>query len=332
MSPNRRDAFGVLAFLQWNHDWNFFHFDDATRFRALKQLQELGVGFVRTDICWHDVHRGPGQYDFSMYDTWVPKIREYGLEPLMLLHYNKVRNGPNGEELWNRPPDSFEEFAGYVHATVNRYKTHVSRWEVWNEPNHPLYWTGPRDGMDAYVRLLRLSKAAAKAADPSCLIYNGGITEPIIEDVENFYARGGKDLTEALNVHTFINPLDPEGRVRFDGILNDVKRVMKKYGDGNKKIWITEMGCPGIPNDRPRQAWFSGEAMNEDQQADWLDKQFDWVKSHPEVEKLFWAFYRDTDGVFKDATDHMGLVRLDLTPKAAFRRLSERIRTETRAG
>lgn len=320
------DPHGVLAFFQWNHNWNLFHFDDATRLRAMKQLQDIGLKSIRTDIYWADVHRGPGQYDFSLYDAWIPQLRAHGFDPLMLLHYNKFRNAPSGEEVWNHPPDSFDEFAGFVHAAVARYKSHVSRWEIWNEPNHPLYWTGPKDRLESYVRLLRLSRAAAKVADPTCMVVNGGITEPILEDVENFYAQGGKDLTDVMNIHTFVNPLDPKGRERFDGIITGVRDIMEKHGDGKKRIWITEMGCPGIPKGLPPQAWFSGEAMTEEQQADFLDQQYDWIKDHPSVEKLFWAFYRDTEGTFKDATDHFGLVRLDLTPKAAFHRLADRIR------
>lgn len=321
-----RDPFGLLAFLQWNHPWNSFHFDDATRARAIVQLKELGVRWIRTDILWHDIHRGTGQYDFSAYDRWIPELRRNGLEPMVLLHYNKDRVDANGTEVWNRPPDSNDEFAAYVHATVSRYKSDVTTWEIWNEPNHPVYWSGPKDGLETYVGLLRAARAAAKAADPACSVVNGGLTEPIVEDVENFYARGGKDLTDVMNVHTFINPLDPEGRQRFDAIMTGVRRAMERNGDAAKPVWITEMGCPGIPEGRPRQAWFSGEAMNEEQQADWLDRQYAWIEEYPYVEKLFWAFYRDTDGIFKDATDYFGLVRLDLTPKPAFHRLARRIR------
>ena len=37
------------------------------------------------------------------------------------------------------------------------------------------------------------------------------------------------------------------------------------------------------------------------------------------VEKIFWAFFRDTDHHFQCGTDYFGLVRLDFTPKPAYR-------------
>ena len=320
------DRVGVIAFLHWNHDWNNFHFDESTRRRAITQLKELGVHHIRTDILWSDVHRGAGRFDFSAYDTWIPALREHGLEPLILLHYNKERVAPDGREIWNKPPTSFEEFAGYVHATVHHFKTHVGAWEIWNEPNHPLYWDAPRDGLASYVQLLKMSREAAKEADPSCRVLNGGLTGEIVKDLAAFYDRGGGPLTDAVNIHTFINPLDPLRRENFDAILRGVRDVMTRHGDTSKPVWITEMGCPGIPEGRPRQTWFQGEPMDERQQADWLDTQYDWIKDYPFVERLFWAFYRDTDGIFKDSTDYLGLVRNDLSPKPAFERLAGRIR------
>jgi hypothetical protein len=319
------DPFGVIAFLHWNHDWNNFHFDDATRMRALAQLQKIGLRYIRTDILWSDVDRGPGKFDFSPYESWIPRLREHGLEPLILLHYNKVRSASDGTGAWNHPPDSFEEFAGYVNATVNHFRASVNHWEIWNEPNHPVYWSAPPDGLALYIRLLRLSREAAKAADPTCFVMNGGITGDIANDVAAFYRNGGGPLTDAVNIHTFINPLDPNRRQNFDAVLRSVKKTMDDNGDGGKRVWITEMGCPGIPEGKPKQTWFQGEAMNETQQADWLDTQYDWIRDYPFVERLFWAFYRDTDGIFKDAVDYLGLVRNDLTPKPAFERLARRI-------
>jgi hypothetical protein len=144
--------------------------------------------------------------------------------------------------------------------------------------------------------------------------------------VASFYANGGGPLTDALNIHTFINPLDSDRREQFDAILRGVRSTMDAHGDRDKKVWITEMGCPGIPEGAPRQKWFQGEAMDERQQADWLDTEYDWAADYPWVERLLWAFYRDTDGIFKDATDYFGLVRNDFRPKPSFQRLVERLR------
>jgi hypothetical protein len=42
------------------------------------------------------------------------------------------------------------------------------------------------------------------------------------------------------------------------------------------------------------------------------------LESHPSIEKMFWAFYRDIDNMFPDGAGYMGLVRDDLSPKPAY--------------
>jgi hypothetical protein len=154
---------------------------------------------------------------------------------------------------------------------------------------------------------------------------HGGLTEPVVQDVENLYRCGGKEITDVINIHTFVDPASPMAYQRFDEIITGTHDVMKKYGDENKKIWITEMGCPGVPANKGPLTWFGGGNVTEEQQAVWLDKQFDLRKRHPSIEKMFWAFYRDTKNEFNDATDYFGLVRLDQSPKPSYHRFKKLI-------
>ena len=319
------NPFGVLAFLNWHHAWNDWHFDPPTLKKAVEQLRELGVGWVRTDILWSDVYRENAPPDFSQYEPVIDLIRSNGIRVLALLHYNKEKEAVGGDPIWNRPPASIDEFAEYVHAAVSRFKDRIRHWEIWNEPNHPEYWSAPPDGLRLYSRLLTASHAAAKAADPGCTVLNGGITLDIPEGVRNLYQHAGKNAFDVLSVHPFLDPADASVESKFEALLRDLRSIMRENGDAGKKIWITEIGCPGLPDGAPEQAWFAGKAMYEGEQADWLRTIYGWRDENPDVEKVFWAFYRDTRGMFPDATNHFGLVRFDLSPKPAFYALKELI-------
>jgi len=318
-----QDPFGLLAFLSWNDEWNNFHFNPKVLRKAVKQIQDLGVSVVRLDILWSDVHRGRGRFDFTRYDELISLVQNHGIKILALLHYNKSRI-IEGKPVWNHPPDSFEEFADYVYTTVRHYSRWIKHWEIWNEPNHAFYWVAPRDGLKTYSRLLRLSYEAAKRADPECVVLNGGITEPVLQDVKSFYENGARDITDVLAVHTFIDPLASDSKTRFDTLLAGIEKLMNAHDDNKKRIWITEMGCPGIPKGAAQQKWFGGGRVSEEQQAEWLEVQYRIIRDHPRVEKLFWAFYRDTQE-FKDATDHLGLVTFDLVPKPSYYRMKNLI-------
>lgn len=325
-----KTPFGLLAFLNWNHDWNDWHFPPSTLKKAIKQLKDLGSPTIRTEVVWSDINKGLYQYDFARYDRLLSLLADEGFEMLVTLHYNKERTDASGKEIWNVPPQSFEEFARYVNATVKRYKNRVHHWEIWNEPNHPGYWTLPPDGLKTYTRLLDLSYHAAKEADPSCRVMNGGITEPVLADVANFYANGGKNLTDILSIHTFVDPTPADAAEKFQAILTGVRKIMEKNGDGSKPVWITEMGCPGVPANEPQKAWFAGGHVDEAQQAKWLEIQYKALKNNPFVEKIFWAFYRDTGNFFKEGADNLGIVRSDLTPKPSYYRMKKLIQQHGR--
>lgn len=287
--------------------------------KAVNQLQELGIGMIRMDILWPDVQTSPSKWDFSRYDEIIGLLTERNIQVLGVLQYNK------DHEKWSQPPDSFEEFAAYVHHTVKHFKNLIHYWEIWNEPNHPNYWAGPKDGLKTYIRLLSVSYKAAKGADPSCAVLNGGLSEPLIEDTQNLYQNGGHPYFDILNIHPFINPLSQNPTSKFKNLITHIFQIMDRHGDQKKPVWITEMGCPGIPDKKAPQTWFAGKSTDESEQAEWIRTQFEFLKEYPRIKKMFWAFYRDTDKEFNDGADYMGIVKLDLNPKPAFEALKRLI-------
>ena len=67
------------------------------------------------------------------------------------------RYGPRGE-LWQGPGP----------------QRPVQRWQLWNEPNFDFYWH-PSPDADEYARLVQVSAAAIRAADPGAEIILGGV-------------------------------------------------------------------------------------------------------------------------------------------------------------
>ncbi|WP_434046620.1 MULTISPECIES: hypothetical protein [Sorangium] len=85
-------------------------------------------------------------------------------------------------------------WASYVYRTVDTYKPWIHLWHVWNEPDWVADWsvtrtweTEPPSAADLprfngsifdYVRMLRVTKEAARRADPDARIATGGIGYP----------------------------------------------------------------------------------------------------------------------------------------------------------
>jgi hypothetical protein len=146
----------------------------------------------------------------------------------------------------------------------------------------------------------------------------GGLTNQGYFALKNLYRLGGKGFFDIVNIHPFINPLEKDWPQRVQSLHANIRRLMAEFGDGNKKIWFTEIGCPGVRWWGNDKKWWEGRAPSCGQQARFVADVYGRLLKLDGVEKIFWAFFRDNKDHFKDAVDYFGLVRWDFSRKPAF--------------
>ncbi len=307
-----QSPFGVLAFLNWDHDWNSHTFPEERLGQAADLLHEAGVAFVRMDFLWDDIEPAPGKFDFKKYDHIVEILTSRNIKILGLLSYNAVW----AAEYWNSAPDPVK-FTRYAEAVVERYKGRVKYWEIWNEPDEQNYWR-QQDGLKGYTELLKSVYPAMKAVDPTCVVLMGGVSHTIPFSLKNIYRNGGKAFFDAVNFHPFVDPRSPSAPELLRGIYLSVYRTMEEFNDADKEIWITEIGCPGVNPDKATSGWWLGRAPSEEEQAAWVKKAYAEILSWKGVRRVFWAFFRDTPNYFQNAIDYFGLIRNDFSKKPSF--------------
>jgi len=311
--------FGMLAFLSWDHDWNSFKYSQKNLARIVKMLKDAGVSFVRMDFLWQDIEPKKGEFDFTKYDYILDLLSRENIRILGVLSYSVSWAGKN----WNAPPDNHYDFVDYVSAVVSRYKDRIKYWEIWNEPDSRTYWD-PQDDMKTYTELLKLCYVAAKMIDPSCKILIGGMTVTGYYAIQNVYRNGGKDYFDVINIHPFVNPLDPTTYKTIGAICKNLDKLKYQYGDYEKKIWLTEIGCPGLRTRMKSEGWWSGVSPTERQQTKFLDYVFSDVIELPNVEKVFWAFFRDNKDHFGNDVDYFGLIRWNFSKKPSYKMYRKR--------
>ncbi len=313
---DKRDSnspYGVLEFLVWNHDWNYYHYDTQEKLLlAADLMKDAGIGFVRIDFLWADIEPVEGKFDFKKYDLIVDILASRGISVLGLLHYNPLWRGGS----WNSAPNQ-DLYVKYAQATVAHFKKRVKYWEIWNEPDEAQYWM-PQDNLTSYSKLLKQVYLAIKSIDPTSKVLMGGVSSDIADSLNNLYNNGCKDYFDIVNIHPFTNPLCEDPVDGVSKIYEDAISIMEQYDDQNKKIWITEIGSPGVKTPNKRNGWWCGDSPTEKEQAAWLNQIYTNCLSWPNVEKVFWAFFRDTDGHFKSGIDKFGLVRLDFSKKPSY--------------
>ncbi len=197
-------------------------------------VQQGNMAWVRTDFDWTTVEPAPGQWDFSYIDETLAQAQAQGVNILPILCYDVP---------WSRPAyKHMDKWLEYVKRTVSRYKDSLGYWEVWNEQNLEGFWQDkPRP--EDYAELLKQTYKLIKEIDPDLQVVIGGLAGVPLDYIEGVYKAGAKDYFDIMAVHPYRYPGTPEGT----GITAEIARLkalMAKYDDGEKSVWITEIGWP----------------------------------------------------------------------------------------
>jgi polysaccharide biosynthesis protein PslG len=311
--PRDSDSpFGVLDFLAWDHERFGHHYTLPDVEKSAALMREAGVRFVRFDFLWNDIEPKAGQFQFEKYDRIVDTLVRHGICVEGLLVYSPEWSGRR----WYDAPD-IVAYCRYAGAVVNRFKDRIRHWEIWHEPDNPAFWI-PQDNMQAYGRLIKHVYPLLKSIDPTCVIHLGGMSRSLPMSLKYVYEAGAQPFFDVVNIHPFSNPLQPGALDAVRHMYQFVYRAMRDYGDALKPIWFTEIGCPGMINPKSTANWWLGANPTERVQAEWVSALYTEALRWPNVEKIFWCFFRDTETHFGSGSDYDGLIRRDFTRKPSF--------------
>jgi hypothetical protein len=227
---------------------------------AYQLMSRAGARVVRVQIYWQNVQPTAGSPpNWSGYDALFSAAASAGIRILPLLDGSPPWINAN----FQRPPlgsaSKKAAWQGFVQQIAARYghdgvfwKLHPTLpylppeyWELWNEPNLRYFWGGrPQPGK--YVNLLRITSQALRAGDPGALLSVGGLFEharhgfgvPASAYLDRLYRRpGAAAYFDAVALHPYgTKPRDVLANVRL------ARRVMRRHGDGQTPILVTELG------------------------------------------------------------------------------------------
>ena len=270
------------------------------------KMASAGFSSVRTDFDWHRVEPRPGEWDFARFDAVVDSAEKHGLTVLPIL-----TGVPAGVKPW----EETARWSNFVARTVSRYRGRIPAYEVWNEQNTERFWHAPPNATN-YLTVLRTAFAAAKAADPKCRVVIGGFSKVPLDFIEEIYRLGGRDAFDVMAVHPYDVFHAPEHSLEDN--LRALRELMARHGDGDKPIWITELGWPtGVGKDAHPP--FDRLKWTEAEQADFAARALE-IARRCGIAAFYWYEFRAHD--FDRGETSWGLVHSDLSEKpalAAFR-------------
>lgn len=293
--------YGAQAFLWWR---------DEIADRDLDLMREAGFNWVKQSFAWETIEgAGRGQYDWSIADRVVTHVNDKGLKLLARLSID-----PDKAAFWaGTPPNNADAFAEYAAAVAQRYNCTpqavgcIQAFQIWNEPNLAREWGGNRPNPAEYAAFLGKAYRAIKAVHPSAIVISAGMA-PTGDDNDlampddKFYdlmyqAMGGSSngYFDMLGVHGAgyaappeLDPAEAEankakyGGYRFFAFrhVEDIRRIMEKYGDTAKQIALLEFGWT-YDKVNPAYKWHGADAgIDEFVQADYLKRAYQYAAAN----------------------------------------------------
>ncbi len=239
-----------------------------------------------------------------------------------------LTGSPDGS---NRPPASAADFATYARNFAAKAAStgHGSAaYEIWNEEDETMFWAGTPDPA-YYASILRASYPAIKGADPQAKVLLGPLTGNNYAFLSALYDNGAQGSFDAAAVHTDTACLvdGPDSFYREDGNVarftflgfRTVHDVMAAHGDGDKPIWMTELGWTTTTSTCARGMWAGQKpsGVSEAEQATNLREAYHCLAGYPYLEVGMWFTIKDL-ATGQDELDHYGLLRRDNSAKASW--------------
>jgi endo-1,4-beta-xylanase len=204
-----------------------------------------------------------------------------------------------------------------IREIVSQFKGLIDRWDVVNEatePNMPVNGVSNWIQRDGSVAMVLECLTCAREANPKAfLLYNDWYIQPPYEKLAEELVRRNAPL-DALGLQSHMH--------RGEWTLERTWQICETYARFGKPLHFTEVtvlsGEHGWELPRPWRTTPEGEAR----QADYVEKFYTILFSHPAVEAITWWDFMD--GGWQGAP--AGLVREDLSPKPVYHRLMRLIK------
>ncbi|MEN6479795.1 MAG: NBR1-Ig-like domain-containing protein [Anaerolineales bacterium] len=317
--------------------------------QILSSINGLGFGWVKQQVEWFRYNPAPGQYDWGHLDQIVDAANAHGVNVLFSVVKAPSWARPAGDTDQG-PPSDPATYATFMREMAARYKGRVKAYEIWNEQNLYYEWGGRGGKLNAgkYVELLAAAYNAIKSVDPGAVVVSGALTPTGLTDwdiavddatyLEEMYKAGLAKYCDAIGAHPsgYNNPPDavwsswsdpsaPNFKGHrsffFRSTLEQYRNIMVKYGDGGKRIWVTEFGWASTENLGAGPAAGYGYAADntEAEQAEFIVRAYQMGRNWGWVGPMFlWNLNFAPVAGNTDEKAAFGIVRGDWSPRPAY--------------
>jgi polysaccharide biosynthesis protein PslG len=281
-------------------------------------MASSGVENVRVAFDWRAAQPTEGgPIDYSAMDAVVVAAAARRLPVLPVVHRTPDWAAAHPGQGAAATPRGTAAYVAFLRALVARYgpsgslwaeqpglpRMPIRDWQIWNEPNLTRYWSS-QPFAKPYVKLLRASRKALRAADPGSRTILAGLPNESWIALRKVYKAGGRRTFDAVALHPYTGK--PKNVIK---LIEFARKEMRKYHDGRKPVWLTELSWPASKGKTGGAQGFitseSGQASRLKQALKLLAK----ARKRLKIERVFWYTWLSREGS-QNAFDYSGLRRL----------------------
>jgi Beta-galactosidase/Glycosyl hydrolase family 53 len=245
----------------------------AIRADQLGLMRSSGVETIRVVFNWDQTEPTPGAPNFAALDQTVALASQAGLKilPIVLDTPQWASSNSSAPNYYLYAPSKTSDYTGFLRALVARYgprgsfwsanpgvrKIPIRQWQIWNEPAFKFFWAS-QPYYKTYPKLLKAAYKAVHSADRGAKVVTAGLANnranPSWKYMKRFYRYGFKHSFDILALHPFASSVSHLLKIiQFD------RAVLKRYGDGGKPVYLTEMSWPASVGQIPTSDYLGFE-------------------------------------------------------------------------
>ena len=257
------------------------------------------------EFAWTRIEQTRGNFNFQPFDAYMTDLKQHGLVDAVtntasmamtlsagtpnwaVADQSTCSPGANGAILCTAPPDNIQDWKDFLTALIQHYngtnQPHIRYYELWNEFNAPLWWTGND------TQMLALAQAAYPIIhqDPYSMLLTPSVAGPVGTDSANsgvtwmtrYLRAGGLQYADGGAFHGYIaaqNGVSPFPMPEDDS-TSGCKAFVTCYGSivtraTQMRAVFDQNGLAGKPMFQTEGSWGNGTVTDPDTQIAWLTR------------------------------------------------------------
>jgi len=257
------------------------------------------------EFAWGRIEKSKGNFDFSLFDAYMADAQQHGLVDAATNTANFAMTlaagtpgwavadqstcgaGGDGAVICTAAPDNIQDWKDFLEALIQHYngktQPHIKYYELWNEFNVSLWWTGTD------IQMVALGQAAYPIIhqDPNSMLLTPSVAGPVgtvspnsgVTAMTGYLQAGGSQYADGGAFHGYIGAqkgVDPFPMPEDDSTVA-CKPFVSCYGSiitkaTQMRAAFDQNGLAGKPMFQTEGSWGNSTVTDPDTQVAWVSR------------------------------------------------------------